>query len=46
MPQYYMAGSLAAIPISAVEAPVDLFKIKLQTQVTATNILLAWYVHV
>ncbi|CAM9692395.1 unnamed protein product [Laminaria digitata] len=28
-----MAGSLAAIPISVVEAPVDLFKIKLQTQV-------------
>ncbi|CAN0035697.1 unnamed protein product [Pylaiella littoralis] len=31
--QYYAAGSLAAIPISVVEAPVDLFKIKLQAQV-------------
>lgn len=33
VPQYYAAGSLAAIPISVVEAPVDLFKIKLQAQV-------------
>lgn len=33
VPQYYAAGSLAAIPISIVEAPVDLFKIKLQAQV-------------
>ncbi|CAM9388823.1 unnamed protein product, partial [Discosporangium mesarthrocarpum] len=31
--QYYMAGSLAAVPISLIEAPVDLFKIKLQAQV-------------
>lgn len=35
VPQYYAAGSLAAIPISLVEAPVDLFKIKLQAQVKA-----------
>lgn len=34
IPQYYAAGSLAAIPISIVEAPVDLFKIKLQAQVS------------
>lgn len=33
IPQYYVAGSLASIPISVVEAPVDLFKIKLQAQV-------------
>ncbi len=33
IPQYYAAGSLASIPISVVEAPVDLFKIKLQAQV-------------
>eukprot|EP00953_Heterococcus_sp_UTEX-ZZ885_P019691 10991-Heterococcus_DN1.PRE.3 len=33
IPQYYLAGSLAAIPISVVESPVDLFKIQLQAQV-------------
>lgn len=33
VPQYYAAGALAAIPISIVESPVDLFKIKLQAQV-------------
>ncbi|CAM9474788.1 unnamed protein product, partial [Hapterophycus canaliculatus] len=33
IPQYYAAGSLASIPISIVEAPVDLFKIKLQAEV-------------
>ncbi|CAM9299290.1 unnamed protein product [Ascophyllum nodosum] len=33
VPQYFAAGSLASIPISIVEAPVDLFKIKLQAQV-------------
>jgi solute carrier family 25 carnitine/acylcarnitine transporter 20/29 len=31
--QYYAAGSLAAIPITIVETPVDLFKCKLQAQV-------------
>lgn len=30
VPQYYTAGSLAAFPISMVESPVDLFKIKMQ----------------
>ncbi|CAM9970834.1 unnamed protein product, partial [Phaeothamnion confervicola] len=33
IPQYYAAGALAAVPITIVEAPVDLFKIKLQAQV-------------
>mmetsp|Transcript_2208 Transcript_2208/g.2945 ORF Transcript_2208/g.2945 Transcript_2208/m.2945 type:complete len:289 (+) Transcript_2208:96-962(+) len=33
IPQYYAAGSLAAVPISLVESPVDFFKIQLQAQV-------------
>eukprot|EP00611_Tribonema_gayanum_P019248 TRINITY_DN3290_c0_g1_i1.p1 TRINITY_DN3290_c0_g1~~TRINITY_DN3290_c0_g1_i1.p1 ORF type:complete len:158 (+),score=27.36 TRINITY_DN3290_c0_g1_i1:57-530(+) len=36
IPQYYMAGSLAAIPITLVESPVDFFKIQLQAQVQNT----------
>ena len=31
--KFWIAGALAAVPISILETPVDLFKIKLQTQV-------------
>jgi len=31
--RFGLAGAIAAVPITAVETPVDLFKIKLQTQV-------------
>jgi hypothetical protein len=46
IPQYYLAGSLAAIPISVVESPVDLFKIQLQAQVLHTlhmYVYIIWY---
>ena len=38
VPQYYAAGSLAAIPISIVESPVDFFKIQLQAQVRRQSV--------
>jgi len=31
--KFWLAGALAAVPITTLETPVDLFKIKLQTQV-------------
>lgn len=33
VPQYFLAGSLTAVPITLVESPVELLKIKLMTQV-------------
>lgn len=39
LPQYYAAGSLAAIAISMVESPVDLFKIKLQIKNVRAQLL-------
>lgn len=39
LPQYYAAGSLAAIVISMVESPVDLFKIKLQIKNVRAQLL-------
>lgn len=46
VPQYYIAGSLAAFPISMVESPVDLFKIKMQVpkvRATTTKITACCY---
>ena len=40
---YFLAGSLAAVPISIVESPVDLLKIKLQSQVGEGEYKVCWF---